>query len=55
MATKNGCRGELDTTTIEGEGAIEVAIGASNALVLAGEYQDQVTITLTPTLGGCRT
>lgn len=55
MAQKNGCHTDVDATTIDGEGSIEVAIKASNDLVLAGEYQDSVTITLTPALGGCRT
>lgn len=55
MAQRNGCRTDVDATTIDGEGSIEVAIRASNDLVLAGEYQDSVTITLTPALGGCRT
>lgn len=55
MAAKNGCQANVDATTIDGDGSIEVAIKASNALVLAGQYQDQVTITLTPALGGCVT
>ena len=55
MTHKNGCKAEVDATTIDGDGEIEVAFKASNDLMLAGEYQDQVTITLTPALGGCWT
>jgi hypothetical protein len=55
MANQNGCQTTVEATMIDGEGSIEVAVPASNKLVLAGQYQDQVTITLTPALGGCLT
>jgi len=55
MASQNGCRTEVDAATVDGEGSIELAVPAMNKLVLAGQYQDQVTITLTPALGGCLT
>lgn len=55
MAADRGCRTEVDAATIDGEGSIEVRVHASNKLVLAGQYQDRLTITLTPALGGCPT
>jgi hypothetical protein len=55
MAADHGCEGGIDDAITDGEGKIEVHLRASNDLVLSGAYQDRVTITVTPRLGGCDT
>jgi hypothetical protein len=53
MAEGAGCVGQIADAITQGDGAIEVQVRASNALVLNGAYKDRVTISVTPVLGGC--
>lgn len=46
------CSAHIDTPVTSGTGHILVRTQASNALLQAGTYQDKVTLTVTPFLGG---
>jgi len=52
MADGHGCEGQVTDAITDGDGSIDVRLQASNALVLNGTYQDRLTITVTPRLGG---
>ncbi|GAA4013069.1 hypothetical protein GCM10022280_08960 [Sphingomonas swuensis] len=46
------CSGRTSEPVAAGRGHIAVSVPAQDRLLLAGRYQDQVTLTLTPLLGG---
>ena len=52
MAGANGCKGQTSRTVPSGSGHIEVAVTPSDSLLLSGTYQDQLTLTVTPRVGG---
>ncbi len=47
-----GCRGTVTQAVTEGEGAVAVTLAPDGKLLLAGNYADRLTVTLTPILGG---
>jgi hypothetical protein len=48
-----GCNAERPgDTTHAGSGAIALTVAAADGLLLAGEYQDQLTLRITPRIGG---
>lgn len=51
-AMQAGCSARTSEPVAAGNGHIAVSVPAQDRLLLAGKYQDRVTLTLTPILGG---
>lgn len=52
MATGTNCSSRVRAPVSAREGAIEVTIAPRDTLLLAGEYRDEITIAVSPRIGG---